>query len=104
MLPSPDFETSNTDAIFNRNIDIDAIRQTFAHSPATQVMTHPAEAAQLTSGYDVPEPTRPPTDALVAEVDYSSMDLSYDASNGWQIPLTDFDDDLLFGVLGGNWP
>ena len=29
---------------------------------------------------------------------------NHDPSNGWDMSLTDLDEDLLFGVLGSNWP
>jgi hypothetical protein len=35
---------------------------------------------------------------------YEAMELTnQDTNDAWQMSLTDFDDDLLFGVLGNTW-
>lgn len=106
MLPTPDFATSNMTAIQDRNIDIDTIRQSFAQNPFTQTLPLTSGGGETRNIQQIPELTVPPgTLGTGSELDYGTMDLSNpNPSNGWQMSLGDFDDDLLFGVLGGSWP
>lgn len=46
-----------------------------------------------------------PVFGLEPDFNYETMQLPHHdpGTNGWDFSLTSLDDDLLFGVLGGNW-
>lgn len=105
MLPNSDFAASTMAAVQNRNINIDTIKQSFTQNPALTTLPVPNVGVDMTNPQQTPDLGVPPTLGTAPDVDYEVMDLSQqDPSNGWHMSLGDLDDDLLFGVLGSDWP
>jgi hypothetical protein len=113
-LPNPDFDTSNFDAIQNRNIDINAIRESFTLDPDNRSYT--AMPSSVGLGLEGPIrdiyhfPLAEPTamgQATDLPVDMGYTDPEVSGGDGtdinWGFMDGNISGDLLFGVLGNNW-